>query len=45
MERDQCMLDRGAEPGRDEQGAEFVAVQSDGVRLVIHPRTADMGGG
>ena len=36
------MLDRRAEPGGDQERAEFVAVQGDGMRLVIHPRTADV---
>ena len=30
-------------PGGDQQGAELVAVQGDGVRLIIQPRTPDMG--
>jgi hypothetical protein len=43
-QRDQRMLAWRAEPGSDEQGAELVAVQRDGMRLVIHPRTADVRG-
>ena len=39
------MLGRRAEPGGDQQGAEFVAVQRDGMRLVVHPRTAYVRGG
>ena len=38
------MLARRTEPGGDQQGAELVAVQGDGVRLVVHPRTADVRG-
>jgi hypothetical protein len=38
------MLERRAEPGGDQQGAELVAVQRDGVRLVIDPRPPDMSG-
>ncbi len=38
------MLARRAKPGSDQQGAELVAVQGDGVRLVIDSRTADVGG-
>jgi hypothetical protein len=38
------MLARWSEPGGDQQGAELVAVQGDGVRLVVHSRTADVGG-
>jgi hypothetical protein len=37
------MPGRRAEPGGDQQGAELVAVQRDGVRLVIHPRPPDVG--
>jgi hypothetical protein len=39
---DQRMLERRAEPGGHQQGAELVAVQRDGVGLVVHPRTADV---
>ena len=42
---DQRMLGRRAESGRDQQRAEFVAVERDGVRLVVHPRTANVRGG
>jgi hypothetical protein len=42
-QRDQRMLARRAKPGSDEQGAEVIAVQGDGVRLVIDSRTADVG--
>ena len=38
------MLDRRPQPGGDQNGAEFVAVQGDSVRLVIQARTADVGG-
>ena len=38
------MLGRRAEPGGDEQGAELIAVQRDGVRLVVDSRPPDMGG-
>jgi hypothetical protein len=44
-QRDQRVLARRPEPGGDQQGAELVAVQRDGVRLVVHPRAADVGGG
>jgi hypothetical protein len=43
-QRDQGMLGRGAEPGRDEQGADFAAVQADRVRLVVDPRAAEVDG-
>jgi hypothetical protein len=33
-----------AEPGGDEEGAGLVAVQGGGVRLIIRPGAADMGG-
>src|SRR5262249_23488566 len=36
------MLDRRAEPGGDQERAELVAVQGDGMRLVIHPWAADV---
>ena len=39
------MLGGRAEPGSDQQRAELVAVQRDGVGLVVHPRTADVRGG
>ena len=38
------MLERRAEPGGDQQRAELVAVQRDGMRLIVHPRPADMRG-
>jgi len=41
---DQRMLGRRAEPGGNEQGAELVAVQRDGVGLVVRPRPPDMSG-
>jgi hypothetical protein len=37
---DQGMLACSPEPGGDQQGAEFVAVQGDGMGLIVHPRTA-----
>ena len=37
------MLARRTKPGSDEQGAEVIAIQGDGVRLVIDSRTADVG--
>jgi hypothetical protein len=40
----QGLLGRRAEPGGDQQPAEFVAVQPGGVRVVIQPGPADMGG-
>jgi hypothetical protein len=43
-QRDQRMLGRRPEPGGDQQGAELVAVQRDGMRLIIHPRPPDLGG-
>jgi hypothetical protein len=42
---DQRMLGRRPEPGSDQQRAELVAVQRDGMGFVVHPRTADVGGG
>jgi hypothetical protein len=42
--RDQRVHGRRSEPGRYQQCAELVAVQGDGVRLVVDPRPADMGG-
>ena len=44
-QRDQRMLDRWAEPRGDQQGAELVAVQRDGMGLVVYLRTADMSSG
>jgi len=38
------MLGRRPEPGGDQQGAELVAVQRGGMGLIVHPRTADVGG-
>jgi hypothetical protein len=38
------MLGRRTETGGDEQGAELVAIQGDGVRLVIDARAADVSG-
>ena len=43
-QRDQRMLGRRAEPGGDQQGAELVAVQRDGVGLVARPRPPDVRG-
>jgi hypothetical protein len=40
---DQRVLCRRPKPGGDQQGAELVAVQGDGMRLIIHPRPPDMG--
>lgn len=40
QQRDQGVLVRGAQPGGDEQGADLVAVQPDGVGLVVQPRAA-----
>ena len=36
------MLGGGTEAGGDEQGTDLVAVQTNGVRLVVDPGTADM---
>jgi hypothetical protein len=41
---DQRVLRRGAESGGDQQCAELVAVQAGGVRLIIQPGPADVGG-
>ena len=38
------MLKRRPEPGRDQHGTQLVAVQGDGVGLVIQPRAADVRG-
>ena len=35
---------RQAEPGGDQQGTEFVAIQGDGMGLVVHPRPAHVRG-
>ncbi len=40
---DQRVLGGGAEPGSDEQGSDFVAVQADGVGFIVGPRPADVG--
>ena len=45
QQRDQRVLGRRAEPGRDEQRAELVAVQANGVGLIVQPGPPDMGGG
>jgi hypothetical protein len=39
---DQGMLACSPEPGGDQQRAELVPVQRDGMGLIVHPRTADM---
>ena len=44
-QRDQRMLGRRAEPGSNQQGAEFISVQRHGMRLVVHSRTPDVRGG
>ena len=41
---DQGVLGGRAEPGGDQVGAEFVAVQGGGVRLVVQPGPADVRG-
>ena len=41
---DQRMLGRRAEPCGNQQGAELVAVQGDGVRLIVQPWTGDVRG-
>jgi hypothetical protein len=41
----QRLLTRRREPGGDEQGADLVAVQGGGVRLVVQPRPPRLGGG
>jgi hypothetical protein len=41
---DQRVLERRAGPGGDQQRAELVAVQGDGMRLVVYPGAADVGG-
>ena len=38
------MLGWSAQPGGDQQRAEFVAVQSGGVRFVVQPGATDVGG-
>jgi hypothetical protein len=42
QQRHQGVLSGGAEPGGDEEGADLIAVQADGVGLVVNPRAADM---
>jgi hypothetical protein len=42
-QRDQRVLTRRPEPGGCQQRARLAAVQGDGVRLVVHSRTADVG--
>ena len=42
---DQRVLGGRPEPGGDEEGADLIAVQSGGVRLVVQPRPADVRGG
>ena len=42
QQRDQRMLGGRSEPGGDQQGAELVAVQADGMRLVVRTRPADV---
>ena len=39
------MLKRRAEPGGHQQRTEFVTIQRDRMRLVVHPRTADVRSG
>jgi hypothetical protein len=39
------MLGRRAEPGGDQQRAELVTIQRDGMGLIVDPRTADVRGG
>jgi hypothetical protein len=41
---DQHVLGGRPEPGSDQEGAELVAVQGGGVRLVVQPRSADVRG-
>jgi hypothetical protein len=36
------MLARGCQPGGNQERADFVAVKSGGVRLVVEARTADV---
>jgi hypothetical protein len=38
------MLDMRADPGGYQERAELIAVQGDGMRLIIQPRTANVGG-
>jgi hypothetical protein len=44
-QRDQRVLIGRAEPGRDEQRANLIAVQADGVGLVVRTRPSDVDGG
>jgi hypothetical protein len=44
QQRHQGVLGRGAQASREEQGSDFVAVQADGVRLVVDAGTADVDG-
>ena len=44
QQRDQRMLGRRPQPGRDQQRAELIAVQAGGVRLVVLARPADVRG-
>jgi hypothetical protein len=44
-QRDQRMIAWRAEPGGDEQRAELIAIQRDGVRLVIDSGPSHVGGG
>jgi hypothetical protein len=39
------MIGGRPESGGDQQGAEFVAVQAGGVRLIVQPGAPDVGGG
>jgi hypothetical protein len=39
------MLGRRPEPGGDQEGTKLVAVQPDGVGLIIQPGTPHVGGG
>ena len=43
-QRDQRVLCRRPEPGGDQQGTELVAVQGDGMGLVVDLRAANVGG-
>jgi len=44
-QRDQRIIAWRAEPGGDEQRAELIAIQRDGVRLVIDSGPSHVGGG
>ena len=39
------MVERRSQPGGDQQRAELVAVQRDGMGLIVHPRAADVSSG